>query len=141
MRVMNGSNDERMVDEGGGRGIIWGTMPEINWKDQKKKSWKTSDKTVGVPVQISTVNILQHKWEASFIAGVTKQKVSQMSPHALTTKLHFQLPNPTNETTGTESFLRRGWSISSTKNPGSEWNTNVHYVFTNISRWTSGNMG
>jgi hypothetical protein len=63
-------------------------MPEINWKDQKKAG-KTSDRTVGVLVQISTVNILQHKREALFIAGVTEQKVSQRSPHVLTTELHF----------------------------------------------------
>jgi hypothetical protein len=65
--------------------------------------------TVGVPVQISTVNILQHKWEAWFIAGVTEQKVSQMSRNVLTTELHFQLPKPTDEAAGTESFLRRRW--------------------------------
>ena len=46
---MNGRNDEKMVDEGGGLGLIWGTMPEINWKD-KKKARKTSDRTVGIPV-------------------------------------------------------------------------------------------
>lgn len=108
---MNGRNDERVVDEGGGRGLIWGTMPEIDWKDQQKVR-KPSDRTVGVPVQISTVNILQHKWEALFTARVTEQKVSQMSPHVLTTELHFQLPKPTNETAGTESFLRRGCLLS-----------------------------
>lgn len=87
MRVMNGRNDERMVDEGRGRGLIWGTMPGINWKGGKKKVRTTSDRTVGVPVQISTVSILQHKWETLFIAGVTEQKVSQMSSHVLTTEL------------------------------------------------------
>jgi len=87
---MNGRNDERMADEGGGRGLIWGTMPEINWTDQKKKSTKSFRQDSRCPCPD-----FNHEHPTTQVRGVIHSRGHRTESFTNVTCAHHWTPFPT----------------------------------------------